>query len=665
MNASNTRPYALWLAVLVAGLVALAGCQGGDGSQQAAPGGAEVGMTLDLTALLDQVGGTASTASLGVAQPLFTASDVMLGTLEAHNTDTGTTRTFNWSVYLEAATLAVQSNKTIVLDPGTYDFAMVVSRGDHTYAGEALGVTIADGTNDVPLTLAPVIGDTVTDVLVVRRLVDFRFSYDPGELAAAGITDPHIGIRVDGGPEQVFLLNAAFGVSQYMHLNLLPGSYQFQLALYDGSIQRGKSVPAQEAVTISPGVDLHMDLVALHGETTFALSEAGGDATFVFNIPAEIVNEVGGTGNLAAFWRLNSPRNGFYEGRLDVLPDGAGNYTASVMISPFDFDTVDLSLIFSDITFGENVGDCSVAGAAVNTPGGTFPCAVTLRRRSLITGTLLATLGVNAFSTAGEPVAGAKIYANGVFQGITGGGAFGTAGYRKLFLPAGSYTIRAMSSLAWGQSTIGLSPLGIDNVDVSLDRLLLAGGAAPIPFSPEPMAANVLGISNCDDCTSGLIPLGFEFAFFGNVYDAVNISTNGFMGFDAGMSQGCCNGRPIPAADSINNIIAPAWTDLYPPAASTAEIRYEQRGTAPNRRFVVNYVLVPEFYFTTPVVTTQVIFFEADSSIEMHTSQMSTLDHHVYTQGVENADGTAAFFLPGRVATNFSLVNDGVRFGTH
>ena len=62
-------------------------------------------------------------------------------------------------------------------------------------------------------------------------------------------------------------------------------------------------------------------------------------------------------------------------------------------------------------------------------------------------------------------------------------------------------------------------------------------------------------------------------------------------------------------------------------------------------------------------MTAQVILREGTDIIEVHTTLVTP--GRVYTQGVENWTGCAAFFLPGRVASSFSLANDGVLFVTY
>ena len=114
----------------------------------------------------------------------------------------------------------------------------------------------------------------------------------------------------------------------------------------------------------------------------------------------------------------------------------------------------------------------------------------------------------------------------------------------------------------------------------------LGSTVSSIPFDPEPGPfANDAGLF-CDDCTIGGLPIGFSFTFFGNTYTTFSISSNGFVGFDPSMSHGCCSGRSIPLNDGINNLIAAAWTDLYP--GGGGGIFYETRGRVPSQYLIVS-----------------------------------------------------------------------------
>ncbi|MDQ3516172.1 MAG: hypothetical protein M3403_05290, partial [Gemmatimonadota bacterium] len=110
---------------------------------------------------------------------------------------------------------------------------------------------------------------------------------------------------------------------------------------------------------------------------------------------------------------------------------------------------------------------------------------------------------------------------------------------------------------------------------------------ASIPIGQDPTPTGTHPNLGDDDFTTGLIPIGFDFEFFGVTYSQVNISTNGLVGFDAGMRDGCCNGEPIPLTDLPNNVIAALWSDLTPDEGG--QVTYGVIGLAPSRRFVVHY----------------------------------------------------------------------------
>ena len=153
------------------------------------------------------------------------------------------------------------------------------------------------------MTIRPIIGDTVTDISIVTLLTDFKFQYDPAELSIAGFTNPQLGIIADNGNEDIFSINPATGISDN-YVNLSEGVHNIKLKLYDAATQRGKSVLSQEDQVIVFGNNMAMDLVALHGETIFTLTENGGDAVFSFSVPQEVIDEVGGVGNLQTIFKF-------------------------------------------------------------------------------------------------------------------------------------------------------------------------------------------------------------------------------------------------------------------------------------------------------------------------------------------------------------------------
>jgi len=113
----------------------------------------------------------------------------------------------------------------------------------------------------------------------------------------------------------------------------------------------------------------------------------------------------------------------------------------------------------------------------------------------------------------------------------------------------------------------------------------------------------------------------------------------------------------------------------WSPQAVPAGIRYETRGTAPNRQFILQFTNVPE-YHSTGRLTSQLVLAEGSNDITVYTDTMSISNSgNRWTQGIENATGTDAKYdsiqvvstgawIP-RVSTFFTgikLSKDAIRF---
>lgn len=178
-----------------------------------------------------------------------------------------------------------------------------------------------------------------------------------------------------------------------------------------------------------------------------------------------------------------------------------------------------------------------------------------------------------------------------------------------------------------------------------------------VPFSWTNLSSPTV-VPLSDDAVSGGIALPFPFTFFGNTYNTVYISSNGFITFLAGQPNGCCSGQPLPSGFAPNGLVAGYWEDLNPSQGGT--ISYQVLGSAPSRIFVVEFQQVPHFFNTEPV-SFQILLYESGGIIDIY-CKTCTASSGNHTQGIENATGTDAYTYPGRNATLFSITNDGVRF---
>jgi hypothetical protein len=197
-------------------------------------------------------------------------------------------------------------------------------------------------------------------------------------------------------------------------------------------------------------------------------------------------------------------------------------------------------------------------------------------------------------------------------------------------------------------------------------------GKSAVAFAPE-AAPSIAPAPLFDDGYLEHVPIGFSFSFYGVAHNEVNIYSNGFIMFGPAVkaSTGFFMGDLIPYAANPNNIIALSWSD-WSPQKVAGGIRYETRGQAPNRRFIVQFSSVPEFGGSGRL-TSQLVLDEGSNDITIHTSTLSTTKFgQRITQGIENAAGTQALFdsvqnvVSGvwapRVKNVFKLTNDAVRF---
>jgi hypothetical protein len=133
----------------------------------------------------------------------------------------------------------------------------------------------------------------------------------------------------------------------------------------------------------------------------------------------------------------------------------------------------------------------------------------------------------------------------------------------------------------------------------------------------EAPGGNEVFVGLGDDQTSGPLPIGFTFTFYGVDYTNFYISSNGFIDFDGG-GNGCCAGQPIPGSGQ-GPMIAGYWEDLDPPEGGTIE--YETFGTSPDSQLNVTFRDIQHFNGGPPS-TFQWKLFETSNIVEVHYGTM-------------------------------------------
>lgn len=237
------------------------------------------------------------------------------------------------------------------------------------------------------------------------------------------------------------------------------------------------------------------------------------------------------------------------------------------------------------------------------------------------------------------------------------------------------YASLAASPTMVGNVMLGV-PARISATSLASGSCSSSGGAAAytkarVGFALESDPVNAIPMpSNSDDGYVADMPIGFDFNFYGNTYSKLNLYLNGFVTFGTALNKPYWLTGSIPAATDPYNMIALAWNDWYP-GRVPGSLRYETRGTAPNRRFLIQFRGVPEV-FGSGKLTSLLVLSEGTNEITIYTTSFTmTYSGHRMTQGIENADGSLAVFdsaltsaglVTPRVRGWFSLTNDAVRF---
>ena len=119
-------------------------------------------------------------------------------------------------------------------------------------------------------------------------------------------------------------------------------------------------------------------------------------------------------------------------------------------------------------------------------------------------------------------------------------------------------------------------------------------------------------LPSSDDQWVANINLGFFFNYYGTDYSRLAIGNNGLLFSGAGTSQ--WTNQPITQTPSIHGFIAPYWDDIVTWGSADA-IYYQTLGTAPNRRFVVEWHDNQHYSSSPSGITFEAILYEGTNNM--------------------------------------------------
>jgi subtilisin family serine protease len=151
---------------------------------------------------------------------------------------------------------------------------------------------------------------------------------------------------------------------------------------------------------------------------------------------------------------------------------------------------------------------------------------------------------------------------------------------------------------------------------------------------------------NLDDGWTNAISIGFPFEFYGNQYNNLYLSTNGFLSFNA-LSSSYITNASIPATGLPNNIIAPFWDDLDGRTQGTVHYLSDYD------KFYIQFTNWQK-YNATGSLTFQIVLHSNGRIMFYYNNMNATLNSA--TVGIENSTGTDGL----QIAYNAVYVSNGL-----
>ncbi len=198
-----------------------------------------------------------------------------------------------------------------------------------------------------------------------------------------------------------------------------------------------------------------------------------------------------------------------------------------------------------------------------------------------------------------------------------------------------------------------------------------------IAFNPFPFNQGTSILVNQDDVWSTVIDLPFTFCFFDQQYTQLLVGANGLVSFDVSQANNFCAWDlsqlgALPVNDQYcNNSIMGPYHDIDPSLGGS--LRYQITGAYPCRTFIVSYDAIPMYNSDvsssncsqTREASHQIVLYETTNAIEIYIKDKDACtdwNSGLAIEGIQNANGTVAYTVPGRNNSVWNATNDAWRF---
>lgn len=194
-----------------------------------------------------------------------------------------------------------------------------------------------------------------------------------------------------------------------------------------------------------------------------------------------------------------------------------------------------------------------------------------------------------------------------------------------------------------------------------------------IPYAPYSFTTGTSVNAGTDDIWSSVVPLGFNFCYFGNSFNQCVVGSNGQATFSLGLAGGYDNWSISAALPSLTNMpgntICAAFRDIDPTLSGNTY--YTTYGVAPCRALVISWNNIPMFSNPgsctgIPNSTFQLVLYETTNYIDVYIKNSTACpgwNGGAGIIGIQNVNGTVGYSPAGRnFPAAWTATNEAWRF---
>lgn len=186
-----------------------------------------------------------------------------------------------------------------------------------------------------------------------------------------------------------------------------------------------------------------------------------------------------------------------------------------------------------------------------------------------------------------------------------------------------------------------------------------------INYTPYTVVSPTVIRGDLDDSFSGIIDIPFKFCFYGQVYNQLVIGSNGMISFDtyqANQANPANFSEALPNQNLPKEAIFGVFHDMFFSESNGSEINYSVIGTAPYRKFVVNFRNGRISGCDSEASSSQIVLSEGSNNIEIFVENkplacdLASVKNAVI--GINDATGDLGLAAPERNTGNWSAQNE-------